>query len=236
MHEDPRIKISKQDNTGIHRQHHVNQIHHRIKRSCLTNFTGDCSQNTRDLQQVQAQSHLSPCTRSEQCRSRQTIDEVCTNVREESPKQDVPGFTEVLGPDEDRRICKPSQQEVTEILQPIFRLGSMGSGCFSPKMVNDRSVLSSTLGTNSKSVTLCQEIDTEENSTGDPRLAHPVLVPHGTKDETIGRTNNLQTRENEVNRLAIIREVRRIQGLTAEESMYLEDCIREGTARAYVNG
>ncbi|CAO3635271.1 unnamed protein product [Mucor hiemalis] len=92
---------------------------------------------------------------------------------------------------------------------------------------NLKYALLSIMETDTKCVTLCQEIETEENGTGDPRLAHTVLVPQGITDETIGQTRNIQTQEDELNRMAIIRKERRIQGLTVEESVYLEDCIRE---------
>lgn len=55
-------------------------------------------------------------------------------------------------------------------------------------------------------------------------------------DEPIGQTNNIHIQEHEISRMDIIRNARRLQGLTTEESVYLEDFIGEGTAKAHDNG
>lgn len=232
----PCTKVQKQNNKTVYGQQNLNQVYNEIRGHCFSNPSGYCDKNSGTLQSIPNPSNISTCKGDSQHRSRQSVEEETTAIREESIEENFSGDTNTLGTVDSGHVCQQTQSSTTPILQSQTRPGSESDRRLPTKVAKEDGILLSTMETNSDGSETHQTTTTGEGDSSYSGLANTILVSHAVEHDAASSPYVLPSARNELGRMAIIRQARRAQGLATEETDFLEACIRESTAKAYDNG
>ncbi|CEG77985.1 hypothetical protein RMATCC62417_12654 [Rhizopus microsporus] len=113
----PCAKVPKPNIKNFHGQQDVHQIHHKGRRRCLSNPSGDCSHVSRFMQPVPLAGNLPTHPGSAKCGSRPVVQENLALVRTISTGVDIQGHTSLLGTTNSRYFCYQTEQESSMVLQ-----------------------------------------------------------------------------------------------------------------------
>ncbi|KAG1302908.1 hypothetical protein G6F64_010529 [Rhizopus arrhizus] len=173
-------------------------------------------------------------SREYQGRSIESIAE--TNLRDDSTSEDVSATLPDVGKnDESRRVRSQSQLSIAEILEL-----SDGSFCgkdrrVSTELETERPLHVPPVEINSKSFTENESRQNEGSSSGHPTVEKPILVSHDSTFQSSLTTNRMEdtARELEFNRLAIINNKRKSDGMNEGLIDHLNKAIRLSTNKVY---
>ncbi|KAG1042835.1 hypothetical protein G6F43_011801 [Rhizopus delemar] len=156
-----------------------------------------------------------------------------TLVRSNTSKDNIQHDKKTLGPTEDRCLRFQNKQSTSKILELTIRPNSENSGCTVAEMVEERYVSVSPLEVDSSSHTTITEAKDTTGSVNRTELANSTLVP---ADNSTTTTSTVSTQVMDDDRLAVIRQKRKKEGIDADASDFLENSIRTNTARVYNGG
>ncbi|KAG0931393.1 hypothetical protein G6F32_011682 [Rhizopus arrhizus] len=226
------------NNQDIHRQHDSVEIHNKIRRNFVNSPTINSSGNTGDMQSTSVSSNISTHSRYSEYSSRyiESTKSPITFVRGNTAEDSVQQDKQTLGTTEDRRLRVQNEQSTDKILEFTTRPDSNSNRCTGAEMVEERDVPVSTMEVDPSSHTANTETKNTKDSVSHTELAHSTLVPTDHSITSNTTTSTISTQGMDDDRLAVIRQKRKYEGIDADASNFLEKSVRTNTARVYNGG
>ncbi|CEP11720.1 hypothetical protein [Parasitella parasitica] len=169
---------------------------------------GHCGPNTGIVQPVQSDGSVPAHTRSQECRSRQTVQEDHSVGRATSPSMDLQGHLTVLGADKAGHNGNTREQEGQEVLQLPTRSRSISRRCDITTVTEGGRLLLPAMEADSTGLAANQNTTTEEGIASNAVVADSVLASSDIADETISTSNPLSQQVSKFGRLDVIRKAR----------------------------
>ncbi|KAG1406846.1 hypothetical protein G6F60_002626 [Rhizopus arrhizus] len=211
---------------------------HAKKRHFIPTFTRSRSKNSRHLQSVQVKGRIPSYTWSKQHSGRLTQSSTHgePTVRSNDSQSHIQQDQQEMGTINNRCIRVETKSPITSVLEPQTRSRSHSIGCLQSAVDNERDVLIPTLEIHSPDKHPVEKTEDQRCSTNNTMVDNATLVPNDLTNETHCSANNVQDRQMENGRMALIRSKRQMQGMTEDEIEFLEYSIRKNTRKVYNNG
>ncbi|KAG1167213.1 hypothetical protein G6F36_012642 [Rhizopus arrhizus] len=224
-----RKKIKQHGTSHLQRQQNGPQIRHKSRGNSFFRPSRFGGKDSRPMQPTPVTSPLSTYSGSREYQSRSIESSAETNLRDDSTSEDVSATVPDVGKnDESRRVRSLSQLSTTEILEL-----SDGSVCgkdrrVSTELETERPLHVPSVEINSKSFTENESRQNEGSSPGHPTVEKSILVSHDSTFQSSLTTNRMEdtARELEFNRLAVINNKRKSDGMNEGLIDHLNKAIR----------
>ncbi|KAG0778759.1 hypothetical protein G6F22_011043 [Rhizopus arrhizus] len=231
-----RKKIKQHGTSHLQRQQNGPQIRHKSRGNSFFRPSRFGGKDSRPMQPTPVTSPLSTYSGSREYQSRSIESSAETNLRDDSTSEDVSATLPDVGKnDESRRVRSLSQLSTTEILEL-----SDGSVCgkdrrVSTELETERPLHVPSVEINSKSFTENESRQNEGSSPGHPTVEKSILVSHDSTFQSSLTTNRMEdtARELEFNRLAVINNKRKSDGMNEGLIDHLNKAIRLSTNKTY---
>ncbi|EIE78811.1 hypothetical protein RO3G_03516 [Rhizopus delemar RA 99-880] len=156
-----------------------------------------------------------------------------TFLRVELTTAIFPKDSEKVGPSDNRRICGPSQQLATEILEYPTRSSSNEHRCVQTTLAKTGTVFASTVEVDSASAEKISATKGTRGDTGNSILADPVLVSNDSTNDKNKTVTFPNIQDLATSRLEVIRQAMEKQDLDVTTIRHLQQKHRQETVDSY---